>query len=53
MKVLPQIGSDHLPVFIHLSYEPDAEFTQKEPERPDSEEREEAKEVVEEAKKSN
>ena len=53
MKVLPQIGSDHLPVFIHLSYEPDAEFTQKEPERPDSEEREEAQEVVEEAKKSN
>lgn len=53
MKVLPQFGSDHLPVFVHLSYERDAEFTQKEPERPSSEEREEAQEVVDEAQKSN
>lgn len=52
MKVLPQFGSDHLPVFIHLSYEPDAEFTQEAPERPDFEEREEARDTVEKAQKS-
>ncbi|HXV79507.1 MAG TPA: endonuclease/exonuclease/phosphatase family protein [Candidatus Binatia bacterium] len=53
MKVLPQFGSDHLPVFIHLSYEPNAEFTQEGPERPDSEEGEKARETVERAQKSN
>ena len=29
-KCLPSIGSDHFPVFIHLSYEPDAEAAQPE-----------------------
>jgi endonuclease/exonuclease/phosphatase (EEP) superfamily protein YafD len=53
MKVLPQFGSDHLPVFVHLSYEPDAEVTQQEPEPPDAEEREEAQEIVEDARKSS
>jgi endonuclease/exonuclease/phosphatase (EEP) superfamily protein YafD len=53
MKVLPQFGSDHLPVFVHLSYEPEAEVAQEGPEAANAEEREEAREIVEDARNSN
>jgi len=33
MRVLPYVGSDHFPVFVELSLEPDAEQTQEAPER--------------------
>ncbi|MGQ3051861.1 MAG: endonuclease/exonuclease/phosphatase family protein [Roseateles sp.] len=38
-------GSDHFPVFIKLSFEPDAQATQDEPE-PDAEEQQEAQEKI-------
>ena len=42
---LEAFGSDHFPVFIHLSYEPDAEEEQV-PEPPAPEDRQEAREKV-------
>lgn len=48
LKRLPDIGSDHFPIFIALSYEPTAEFTQEAPEAT-AEEKQEADEMLEEA----
>jgi endonuclease/exonuclease/phosphatase (EEP) superfamily protein YafD len=48
LERLPGIGSDHFPIYIALSYEHTAEFTQEEPEA-SPEEIEEAIEIVEEA----
>jgi endonuclease/exonuclease/phosphatase (EEP) superfamily protein YafD len=45
---LPYFGSDHFPVFIALSHEPDAERQQEEL-RPDASEVEEAEEKIEQA----
>ncbi len=48
LKRLPYFGSDHFPVMIALSYEPDAERTQEE-HQATTEERVEAKEKIEKA----
>jgi endonuclease/exonuclease/phosphatase (EEP) superfamily protein YafD len=45
---LPYFGSDHFPVYIELSYEPDAEI-QQEDLKADASEQEEAKEKIERA----
>lgn len=45
---LGYFGSDHFPVYIALSYEPDAEVEQEEP-RADASEQEEARETIEKA----
>lgn len=48
LKRLPHTGSDHFPIYIALSYEYTAEFTQEEPEATPEEEQE-AIEILEEA----
>lgn len=48
---LPYYGSDHFPVFIALSYEPDAEAKQEEP-RADASEHEEAAEKIAKAQEA-
>ncbi len=48
LRRLPNIGSDHFPIFIALSYEQTAEMTQEEPEAT-AEEEQEADEMLEEA----
>ncbi len=50
LKLLEQVGSDHFPVLIELSYEPEAPAEQPEPEAT-AEEKEEAEEKVEKAAK--
>jgi len=47
---LAYFGSDHFPVYIELSYEPDAEAEQEKP-RADESEKEEARETIEKAAK--
>nr|GFD21842.1 hypothetical protein [Tanacetum cinerariifolium] len=50
LERLPHIGSDHYPIFIRLSYEPQGWQTQEaELEAPDAEDRLEAREKIEEA----
>lgn len=49
LKVLPNFGSDHFPVLVSLSYEPDAAAQQPEPE-PDADDVEEKHEAVRDAK---
>lgn len=46
---LPNIGSDHFPVFVELQFEPKAEVQQNAPEA-DDDDREEAAEMIEEAR---
>jgi endonuclease/exonuclease/phosphatase (EEP) superfamily protein YafD len=46
LQRLPNIGSDHFPMMVELSYEPDAPLEQPEP-IPDSEDLEEAEEKLE------
>lgn len=48
LQRMPSIGSDHFPLFINLSYEPDAELTQPEPEA-GIEDQKEADEAIKEA----
>lgn len=48
MRVLPSFGSDHFPVFVALSYEPDAVHEHEEPEA-DRQDMIEAHETVQEA----
>jgi endonuclease/exonuclease/phosphatase (EEP) superfamily protein YafD len=50
LKRLPHIGSDHYPIYIRLSYEPEGWQTQEaELEAPDAEDRLEAREKIREA----
>jgi endonuclease/exonuclease/phosphatase (EEP) superfamily protein YafD len=49
LRVLPGFGSDHFPVLISLSYEPDAALQQPEPE-PDREDIEEKHEAISDAR---
>ena len=51
LRVLPDIGSDHFPLLVSLSYEPDAAAEQPEP-QPEVEDREEKHEAVREARES-
>ena len=48
LKRMPNIGSDHFPIYIALSYEAAAEITQEEP-KADLEEKQEAVETIVEA----
>lgn len=48
LRRMPSVGSDHFPIFICLSYEPDAEFTQIEPEA-DGDDQRDADEAIQEA----
>lgn len=48
LQRLPNIGSDHFPIYIALSYETTAEFTQKTPEAKPEDEKE-ADEMIDEA----
>ncbi len=47
LKVLPAFGSDHLPILVALSFEPEEQHQQKEPEA-DSDDREEAQDKIHE-----
>jgi len=49
LRRLPNVGSDHFPVFAELQYEPSAEAEQDAP-KADHEDREEAAEMIEEAR---
>lgn len=48
LERMPNIGSDHFPIYVALSYEAEAEFTQEEP-KADPEEEKEATETIVEA----
>lgn len=52
LEKLESIGSDHFPMFIELSFEPDGDNTNGQ-ENTDSEENEEVEEKIEEGKKEN
>lgn len=49
IKRLRSVGSDHFPIYVALSYEQNAEFTQEEP-KADADDEKEATEMIEEAK---
>lgn len=48
IEVLPDIGSDHFPVYFNLSFQPDEEWQQKKPRPANLEEKEEVEEKIEE-----
>ena len=52
LQRLPDIGSDHFPIFVDLSFEPDGKHEQEAPED-DHGDREEAREKIAEAEKKN
>ncbi|HLM62250.1 MAG TPA: hypothetical protein VK308_15705, partial [Pyrinomonadaceae bacterium] len=47
LRRLPNIGSDHFPIFISLSYEETAKHTQEEPAATPEEEREAVETIIE------
>lgn len=49
LEILPNFGSDHFPVCVHLSYEPEAEHEQDE-KSPEGDDIEEADEIIKDAK---
>jgi endonuclease/exonuclease/phosphatase (EEP) superfamily protein YafD len=49
---LPNIASDHFPIFIKLSYAPENKYDQEEP-KPDEDTREEAAEAIKEGKQES
>jgi len=49
MRRLASFGSDHFPILMRLSYEPEVQGEHREPAAADSEDRQEAREVVEDA----
>ena len=53
MQVLPGVGSDHFPVLIEVSFEPESAHQQEEPPPADAEDHEEAEETIEKAKEDN
>ncbi|HAO32168.1 MAG TPA: endonuclease/exonuclease/phosphatase family protein [Candidatus Competibacter sp.] len=53
MRVLPGVGSDHFPVLIEVSFEPEGAHQQEEPPPADAEDHQEAKETIEKAKEDN
>jgi endonuclease/exonuclease/phosphatase (EEP) superfamily protein YafD len=48
LEILPNFGSDHFPVYVHLSYEPEAEYQQHE-KSPQGDDIEEADEKIKDA----
>jgi endonuclease/exonuclease/phosphatase (EEP) superfamily protein YafD len=48
LEILPNFGSDHFPVCVHLSYEPEAEHQQDE-KSPEGDDIEEADEIIKDA----
>lgn len=52
LRILPDIGSDHFPLLVELSHEPQAEATQEAPHL-DAGDREDASKAVNKARKSN
>lgn len=53
MQILSGVGSDHFPVMVELSFEPETAHQQEEPPPADAEDHQEAKETIAEAKQDN
>lgn len=53
MRVLPGVGSDHFPVLVEVSFEPESAHQQEEPPPADAGDHEEAEETIEKAKEDN
>lgn len=53
MKVLPDFGSDHFPIFLDLSFEPEGAVQNEEPPPADAQDHQEARETIEKAQEDN
>lgn len=53
LERLPDIGSDHFPMYVSLCYNPKVEHLQDKPEKPDTADLKEAQETVEEARQKS